>query len=410
MCMTFYLSACVFLCMCDVLSVQVQMCVCAQRLPSCRVCFTVGEPFTGWALWYVFRAISEQIYWLIIVKQVQCKWEIYEQYMRVTHSVCGVWRLTARLMHVTNRSTHTECQTEKHFLILTSVKEIIRSMGNIYHILNRATVIGHRLKWRTKWLNWLNINWEEGRVSKARFYWLEGSQSEQSGWLLATGANVWWCHWPCLKQNPHTLRDVYGGLLHVCTATSCRICVIKNVIFEKFLLLLVCVCVCLSVCLRDNLSSTPWLKVGGASLGNSHILHMVLLFYRVKFNVCVCVCVRACAWVCPTSWQCSFFVFFTCAGFWEFSWKTTTWQCVLKQLSKHFNKPSWKKIKPWNIYLNNHQNEEDKIWISIFDHLMCISNDSTLFSKFSKSGVWNKISCAQSKLLNQSSLMHPCQE
>lgn len=49
-------------------------CLRAQRLPSHYVCFTVGQPFTGQALWYVFRAISVQIYWFIMAEQVQCEW------------------------------------------------------------------------------------------------------------------------------------------------------------------------------------------------------------------------------------------------------------------------------------------------------------------------------------------------
>lgn len=143
---------CVFY-ICGMCLVYKCTCVCAQRLPSCYVCFTVGQPFTGRALWYVFRAISEQIYWLIIVKQVQGNGEIYEQYIRVTYSVCGVWRLTARLMCVTNRSTHIELsksQTEETF----SHSGLCQRNHTINEEhLSHAKVIVNRLKMRTKWEN-----------------------------------------------------------------------------------------------------------------------------------------------------------------------------------------------------------------------------------------------------------------
>lgn len=123
------LSVCVCVCVCHLIRVVCALmcffmpvwcvqrtCVCAQRLPSCYVCFTVGQPFTGRPLWYVFRAISEQIYWLIIVKQVQCKWgNIWTVHQGHTLCLC---RLKAGLMCVTNSSTQSELsesQTEETF-------------------------------------------------------------------------------------------------------------------------------------------------------------------------------------------------------------------------------------------------------------------------------------------------------
>lgn len=47
MCLGARLFACVHVCfyVCEMCSVY--KCLCAQRLPSCHVCFTVGQPFTG---------------------------------------------------------------------------------------------------------------------------------------------------------------------------------------------------------------------------------------------------------------------------------------------------------------------------------------------------------------------------
>ncbi len=95
MCLCAGLFAFVHVCfyVCGMWLVYQCICVCAQRLPSCHVCFTVGQPFTGRPLWYVFRAISEQIYWLIIVKQVQCKWgNIWTAHQGHT---LWLWRLKA---------------------------------------------------------------------------------------------------------------------------------------------------------------------------------------------------------------------------------------------------------------------------------------------------------------------------
>lgn len=67
-------------------------CLCAQRLPSYYVCFTAGQSFTGRALWHVLRAISVQIYWFIMAKQVQHR---MGRYMNSTSGSHTMWRLKA---------------------------------------------------------------------------------------------------------------------------------------------------------------------------------------------------------------------------------------------------------------------------------------------------------------------------
>lgn len=71
---TFCPCTCVFYVTWYVQHICICACVGAQKFPSHYACFTVAQPFIGRSLWYVFRAISEQIYWLIIEKQVHRKW------------------------------------------------------------------------------------------------------------------------------------------------------------------------------------------------------------------------------------------------------------------------------------------------------------------------------------------------
>lgn len=84
-------------------------CLCAQRLPSYYVCFTAGQSFTGRVLWHSLRAISVQIYWFIMAKQVQRRMGRYRNSTSGSHTI---WRLKGQQLDLCGRQlkemhTHT---------------------------------------------------------------------------------------------------------------------------------------------------------------------------------------------------------------------------------------------------------------------------------------------------------------
>lgn len=169
-------------CMCVFMHVWCVQCirVCVHRgYHYAMSVLLLGSLLQARALWYVFRAISEQIYWLIIVKQVQWNGEIYERYIRVPHSV--VFEANSST-YACDKQGHTQnmSQNEETSFCQTTKKNIIPFQNELKQLLSGEQT------------GWILTKSEADLVKYVSRP--DGKHSEQCYCLLATGTNVWWWH------------------------------------------------------------------------------------------------------------------------------------------------------------------------------------------------------------------------